>query len=82
LALGAVAPRPWRARSAERLIRGGPATAAAFRAALTVEFAAAKPLPDNAFKIPLAENMAVALLAELVVGSGRVAGDEEGGVGK
>jgi xanthine dehydrogenase YagS FAD-binding subunit len=65
LAFGAVAPRPWRARTAERQIRGGPATAAAFRAALTVEFAAAEPLPDNAFKIPLAQSMAVALLAEL-----------------
>jgi xanthine dehydrogenase YagS FAD-binding subunit len=76
LAFGAVAPRPWRARTAERLIRGGPATAAAFRSALTAEFAAAEPLPDNAFKIPLAENLAVSLLADLV------ASNEQGSDGK
>ena len=71
LAFGAVAPRPWRAHAAERLIRGGPATADAFRSALTVEFAAAEPLPDNAFKIPLAENMGVSLLVELVANTDR-----------
>ena len=65
LAFGAVAPKPWRARTAERLIRGGPATAAAFLAALRAEFAAAEPLPDNAFKVPLARNMAVALLSDI-----------------
>ena len=65
LAFGAVAPRPWRAYAAERLIRGGPATADAFANAVDVEFAAAEPLPGNAFKIPLARNMAVALLVEL-----------------
>jgi len=65
LAFGAVAPRPWRARTAERLIRGGPATAEAFVAAIDVEFGAAETLPDNAFKIPLSRNMAVTLLAEL-----------------
>ena len=46
--------RPWRARTAEDLIRGGPATRDAFAAALAEEFAAAEPLPDNAFKVPLA----------------------------
>jgi xanthine dehydrogenase YagS FAD-binding subunit len=68
LAFGAVAPKPWRARTAEHLIRGGPATADAFRAAVAAEFAAAEPLPDNAFKIPLARNLATALLAELAAG--------------
>ena len=65
LAFGAGAPRPWRARTAERLIRGGPATAAAYAAAVDVEFGAAEPLPDNAFKVPLSRNLAAAVLAEL-----------------
>lgn len=71
LAFGALAPQPWRALVAERLIRGGPATAAAYQAALDAEFKVADPLPDNAFKIPLARNMATALLGELAGHPGR-----------
>ncbi len=37
--------RPWRAYEAERALRGGPATEAAFRAAADAELAAARPLP-------------------------------------
>jgi xanthine dehydrogenase YagS FAD-binding subunit len=70
LAFGAVAPRPWRARIAEGLIRGGPATEAAFAAALEAEFAAAEPLPGNAFKVPLARNLGVAVLLELAGAAG------------
>jgi len=69
LAFGAVAPRPWRARTAEALLRGGPATESAFAAALTEEFGAAERLPDNAFKVPLATNLGVAMLLELTGGS-------------
>ena len=48
------------------LIRGGPATADAYASALTPSSRAAEPLPDNAFKIPLARNLAVPrCLAEL-----------------
>jgi xanthine dehydrogenase YagS FAD-binding subunit len=65
LAFGAVAPRPWRARIAEDAIRGGPVTRDAFAAALADEFAAAEPLPGNAFKVPLAQNLGVAALSEL-----------------
>ena len=65
LAFGAVAPRPWRARIAEDAIRGGPVTRDAFAAALADEFAAAEPLPGNAFKVPLAQNLGVAVLSEL-----------------
>ena len=65
LAFGAVAPRPWRARRAEELIRGGAAERSAFEAALDSEFAAAEPLSDNAFKIPLAGNLGVAMLSAL-----------------
>jgi xanthine dehydrogenase YagS FAD-binding subunit len=65
IAWGGVAPRPWRAAEAERVLRGGPATEAAFRAAADAELAAARPLPDNAFKVPLVRNLTAAVLAEL-----------------
>jgi xanthine dehydrogenase YagS FAD-binding subunit len=65
LAFGAVAPRPWRARAAEDALRGRPATEEEFRRAADVELAAAAPLRDNAFKVPLVRNVAARTLAEL-----------------
>ncbi|GGM03002.1 FAD binding domain-containing protein [Nakamurella endophytica] len=78
LAFGAVAHRPWRARVAEAALRGGPATAAAFGAALDRELAAATPLPDNAFKVPLIRAVAVAELSRLA-GLGTDGGRTEDG---
>jgi xanthine dehydrogenase YagS FAD-binding subunit len=66
IALGGVAHAPWRAREAERLLRGAPATEASFRRAADAELAAARPLRDNAYKIPLASNIIVRTLVELV----------------
>lgn len=65
LAFGAVAPRPWRAREAERALAGGPLTADAFAAAADAELAAAEPLADNAYKVPLMRDLVVAVLTEL-----------------
>jgi len=65
LALGGVAHKPWRAEKAEAALLGGPATAAAFRAAADLELAGAKPLRDNAFKIELAARTITAVLADL-----------------
>ncbi|HEX5301834.1 MAG TPA: xanthine dehydrogenase family protein subunit M, partial [Streptosporangiaceae bacterium] len=65
IALGGVAPRPWRAAAAEARLRGGPATEAAFRAAAEAELEAATPTPDNAFKVPLARNTITAVLRDL-----------------
>ncbi|MFH8985462.1 FAD binding domain-containing protein [Streptomyces varsoviensis] len=65
LAFGAVASRPWRARTAEQALTGGPATAAAFAAAADAELAAAEPLPHNGYKVTLMRNLAVAVLTEL-----------------
>jgi xanthine dehydrogenase YagS FAD-binding subunit len=68
LALGGVAPKPWRARRAEELLRGGQATEQAFRAAAEAELADAKPLRDNAFKIELAKRTIISVLNELAGG--------------
>jgi xanthine dehydrogenase YagS FAD-binding subunit len=65
IALGAVAHGPWRAWRAEESLRGAPATEASFAAAADAELAQARPLRDNAFKVPLARNLLVATLAEL-----------------
>ncbi|MCK7626030.1 xanthine dehydrogenase family protein subunit M [Streptomyces sp. RS10V-4] len=65
LAFGAVASRPWRARTAERALLGGPATAEAFAAAADAELAAAEPLPGNGYKVTLIRNLVVAVLTEL-----------------
>jgi xanthine dehydrogenase YagS FAD-binding subunit len=65
LALGGVAHKPWRATKAEALLKGGPATAAAFRAAAVAELADARPLNDNGFKIELAGRTITAVLTEL-----------------
>ncbi|MEV2272877.1 FAD binding domain-containing protein [Nonomuraea africana] len=65
IALGGVAHVPWRAAMAESALRGAPATAAEFSRAADLELAAARPLPENAFKVPLARNVLVRTLSEL-----------------
>jgi xanthine dehydrogenase YagS FAD-binding subunit len=65
LALGAVAPVPWRARAAERVLTGRPATAEWFGRAADAELAAAAPLPDSAFKLTLVRNVVIRMLGEL-----------------
>ncbi|WP_406277863.1 xanthine dehydrogenase family protein subunit M [Streptomyces sp. NBC_00191] len=65
LAFGAVASRPWRARAAERMLIGGPASAEAFAAAADAELAAAEALPENGYKVTLMRNLVVAVLTEL-----------------
>jgi xanthine dehydrogenase YagS FAD-binding subunit len=66
LALGAVAPVPWRAHLAEQALRGGPATEHAFREAADAELAGAQPLRDNRYKVPLVRNLIVRTLSDLV----------------
>jgi xanthine dehydrogenase YagS FAD-binding subunit len=66
LALGGVAPKPWRAWKAEAALKGRPATAASFRAAAETELADARPLRDNGFKVELAVRTIVAVLGELM----------------
>jgi xanthine dehydrogenase YagS FAD-binding subunit len=66
LALGGVAPNPWRAWKAEAALKGRPATAESFREAAAIELAHARPLRDNGFKVELARRTIVAVLGELM----------------
>ncbi len=68
VALGGVAPKPWRATRAEAQLMGAPATEASFRAAAEAELEGARPLRDNGFKIELARRTIVHTLAELAGG--------------
>ena len=65
LALGGVAPKPWRASRAESALVGRPATTENFRAAAEAELEAAEPLSGNAFKVELATRTITAILREL-----------------
>jgi xanthine dehydrogenase YagS FAD-binding subunit len=65
VALGGVAPVPWRAERAENELLGEPAGADAFAAAAEAELAHARPLRDNGFKVTLARNLIVSTLTEL-----------------
>ncbi|HEX7052221.1 MAG TPA: xanthine dehydrogenase family protein subunit M [Longimicrobiales bacterium] len=69
IALGGVAHKPWRAYKAEQALRGAPATEPSFRAAAEAELADARPLPGNAFKVPLAHNAIVRTLLDLAGGA-------------
>jgi xanthine dehydrogenase YagS FAD-binding subunit len=65
LAFGAVAPKPWRAFAAEEALRGRPAVHQSFMDAADAELAAARPLRDNAYKVPLLRNLTAAVLTRL-----------------
>ncbi|MEU4833689.1 xanthine dehydrogenase family protein subunit M [Streptosporangium sp. NPDC023615] len=73
LALGGVAPRPWRAREAERALTGRVPTRERLTAAAEAEFATARPLPGNEFKIGLARDLIAAVVLDLM-GGDRAAG--------
>jgi xanthine dehydrogenase YagS FAD-binding subunit len=68
IALGGVAHKPWRAHKAEDALRARPAVEESFRAAAEAELAAAVPLRDNAYKVPLAANVMTRALLDLAVG--------------
>jgi xanthine dehydrogenase YagS FAD-binding subunit len=53
IVLGAVAPIPWRAPDAERALAGKTPGGEAFTAAAEAAFAGARPLSENAFKVPV-----------------------------
>jgi xanthine dehydrogenase YagS FAD-binding subunit len=69
LALGGVAPKPWRAWRAEEALKGRPATEASFLQAADAELADARPLSGNAFKIDLTRRTIAAVLQDLTEGA-------------
>jgi xanthine dehydrogenase YagS FAD-binding subunit len=62
LALGGVAPKPWRAHAAEKIVEGCVPDASTFRRAAEAALADARPCGDNAFKIELAKRIIVRAL--------------------
>ena len=69
LALGGVAPKPWRARAAEAQLVGSAAGPGAFGRAAQVALSEAKPSGDNGFKIELAQRLIVRALAAAAAGT-------------
>jgi xanthine dehydrogenase YagS FAD-binding subunit len=69
LALGGVAAKPWRARSAEKLLEGQRPDAASFRGAAEAALADAKPSGDNQFKIEIAQRVLVRALSLAAAGT-------------
>ncbi|MGB2918732.1 MAG: xanthine dehydrogenase family protein subunit M [Mycobacterium sp.] len=65
IALGGVAHKPWRARAAEQVLVGAPATEDVFTAAADAELTAAEALPGNEFKIELTRRTLTAQLRML-----------------
>ncbi|WP_134724241.1 FAD binding domain-containing protein [Paracoccus luteus] len=64
LALGGIAPRPWRDPAAEALLVGRSPDAAGFAAAADAILQGARGWGENDFKIPLARRTIIAALAE------------------
>jgi xanthine dehydrogenase YagS FAD-binding subunit len=69
LALGGVAPKPWRAVAAEKILAGGVPGPAIFRRAAEAALADAKPSGDNGFKIELARRLIVRALTSAAAGT-------------
>jgi xanthine dehydrogenase YagS FAD-binding subunit len=69
IAMGAVAARPWRARTAEAVLSGHAPHPALFRTAAGEALAGAIPSGDNAFKIALAERVIERALALAAAGT-------------
>jgi len=69
LALGGVAAKPWRARSAEAMLLGADADEASFARAADAALADASPSGDNAFKIELARRIVVRALTSALAGT-------------
>jgi len=69
IALGGVAPKPWRAHAAEAVLAGARPDDATFRRAAEVALADATPSGDNAFKIELARRIVTRTLALAAAGT-------------
>ncbi len=67
IALGGVAPRPWRNAEAEAVLQGQPLSDASFQEAAARVAEGATPTEDNAFKIDLARRVVERALKEAAV---------------
>ncbi len=67
IALGGVAPKPWRVLEAERSLVGGSPSAEAFVRAATLLLEGASPLEGNAFKVHMAHRLVRSTLADLAL---------------
>jgi xanthine dehydrogenase YagS FAD-binding subunit len=74
VALGGVAPKPWRAYAAESVMAGAEASAETFRRAAEAELSPARGYGHNDFKIELAKRTITAVLSELAQAAGAQAG--------
>lgn len=68
LALGGVAPKPWRAFDAEKVLLGAEVGMKVFREAADAELSKARGYRDNSFKIELARRTITSVLSELADG--------------
>jgi xanthine dehydrogenase YagS FAD-binding subunit len=66
VALGGIAPVPWRAHATERVLLGATPSAEAFARAAEAELRYARPLPGNEYKVTLARNLITSVLEELM----------------
>jgi xanthine dehydrogenase YagS FAD-binding subunit len=69
IALGGIAPKPWKARVAEAMLVGARPDRAIFRRAAEAALADARPSGDNGFKIELARRVAARALALAAAGT-------------
>lgn len=69
IALGAVAPKPWRAREAEAFLSGRQPVAEVLAEAARIALADARPSGDNAFKIELARRIVMRALTHAAEGT-------------
>jgi xanthine dehydrogenase YagS FAD-binding subunit len=66
IAMGGVAPIPWRAKKAEQVLEGNEVDAALLDKAVDAELEAAEPLEHNAFKVILSKNILKRAIRELM----------------
>lgn len=66
IALGGVAPKPWRAKKAEKALEGKTATAENLLKAGEAEMEAAEPLEQNSYKVILTKNLIKRAFEQLV----------------
>ena len=64
IAVGSVAMKPWRLEPTERLLAGTRLGSPEIAEFVKAAFAEARPLPDNAYKVPLAQNAVLRAIEE------------------